>query len=205
MCIRDRPDCASPRPTEVQPSWCPDLGDAVAHPDLPAGGVDRAVVEPAEQYTVVGMGAVGIMRVGVDVVDLAPPSRDVAPRDGAAPVAERDGTALVAGEAPLRRSELEDAAVAAEDHALDGAGAADVAGCGDADGSGDPVGEGCAASGGQVLRADADQQRRSVAGDAGSVGCTCRHLDDRAENVMKLLSAAALVGAVCSAPVSYTH
>src|SRR5690554_7629578 len=71
----------------------------VDHADVPTGGPDGAVVEPAQQHPVVGMSrpAFGVRD---DVVDLGGRGGDGAAGDDAATIAEGDCLALVRGEAP---------------------------------------------------------------------------------------------------------
>ena len=61
----------SPFQFRVPPVGAAHFGDAVVHSHHPPAGVERAVVEPAEQHSVVGVGR-SAARMLFDVVDLAP-------------------------------------------------------------------------------------------------------------------------------------
>src|SRR5690554_4593470 len=106
----------------MEPSWCLHVGDLVDHPDLPAGGGDGSVVEPAQDHSVVGVGGAAF-GVGGDVVDFAPGGGDGAAGDEASAVAEGDGAALLGREAALFGAESDDGAAGVEGDGLGAAGA----------------------------------------------------------------------------------
>ena len=111
-----------------------DVWGAVSHADVPAAGVEVAVVVPAEEDAVVGVGgaAVGVVS---DVVDFAPCGGDGAAGDDAAAVAERDRAALVSVEDAFFVADADDAAGFGGRDALDHARAPGVAGGGEGNGS----------------------------------------------------------------------
>src|SRR5690606_32307289 len=117
--------CLVPVLVGVPPGGAADFGGAVADADGPFGQVEGAVVPPAEQDAVVGVGgaAVGCF---LDVVDLAPSGGDGAAGDDASAVAGDDRPSLEGVEDPGARAEAHDAAVVVEEDALDAAGAGGV-------------------------------------------------------------------------------
>src|SRR5690554_1569405 len=92
--------CRSPWCVPQDPGRCFDLGCSLSHADLPAGGVDGSVVEPAQENTVAGVGR-SALGIRYDVVDFAPAGGNLAAGDEASAVAQGDGLALVGCEAAL--------------------------------------------------------------------------------------------------------
>ena len=92
----------------VDPGWCLQVRDAADHSDLPAGGVDGSVVEPAQANPVVGVGETQV-RPAVDVVDLGPAGGNVTAGHDAGAVAQLDRSPLLPVEGALRRAEFDDA------------------------------------------------------------------------------------------------
>src|SRR5690606_29623471 len=102
----------------VPPGGPPDFGHAMVHTDAPFGQVEVAVMPPAQEDTIVGMGgaAVGVL---LDVMYFAPGGGHGASGNDASSVAEGDGAALEGVEDACGGSDCTDAAVAVEEDALD--------------------------------------------------------------------------------------
>ena len=94
----------APAAARVEPRGRADVRHAAQHPDAPPRGVDRAVVEPAQEHAVVGVGGAAV-GVGDDVVDLAPRGGHGAAGDEASAVAQRDRATLVRREAAFGGAE----------------------------------------------------------------------------------------------------
>ena len=176
----------TPPSAGIEPRGRTDVRHPAKHPDAPARRVDRAVMEPAQQHAVVGVGgsAVG---VGDDVVDLAPRGGHGASGNQASAVAQGDRAALVRREAPLGRPEADDATLVAEDDRLGAAGADHVAGSAERDRELDPVGVRDAAAGREVGGPDADEHRRRSTADRGMLPRARRGVDRGGQHVVALL------------------
>ena len=122
-CLRSRD--GSPSEGRITPAWGAYFGDAVVHPDLPADEVDEAVMEPAEQHTIVGVGRPAVDMLE-NMMDFTPSGRHTTAGDDAPAVPEGDRAALVPVEHALLNADADDASVVAGRDPLDGTGTPDV-------------------------------------------------------------------------------
>jgi hypothetical protein len=150
-------------------------------------------MEPAEQNAVVGVGRTA-PRGLVDVMDLAPRGRHVAPGDDAPAVAKGDRLALVRREHAVGDADREDAPTLAHGDTLHGTRTGDLMGHRERDRLCAPVDVRVPAPGREVIGARLDHECRCRPADRGQFARPRGSAEDRREGVVSLLHRRASVG-----------